>query len=168
MQVYKNVLSTETLNHCHEELKSLMGEPVWRCSDQFWGEEIKVGVTGVCTSTFVSNELLNKVRGDLLSYLPAHNRLSAQHYIWHKHSGISIHNDWAYDFAATVYLNPEWNLDWGGLFMWKDPVTQGIHGHVPEYNTMVVNTQKTEHFVTLMSPLAPTNRFTLQIWGFLE
>lgn len=165
MQVFKNVLSQETLNKCHAEVQALMGQAVWRCSDQFWGEEIKVGVTGVCTSTFVSPEVLESLSNDLASFLPPSQTLSAQHYIWHKHSGISIHNDWAYNFAATIYLNPEWNLDWGGLFMWRDPQTLEIHGHVPEYNTMVLNTQKTEHFVTLMSPMAPVNRFTLQIWG---
>lgn len=165
MQVFKSVLSQDTLSKCHEEVHSLMGQAVWRCSDQFWGEEIKVGVTGVCTSTFVSPDLLERIKQDLASYLPVANEVAAQHYIWHKHSGISIHNDWAYNFAATIYLNPEWNLDWGGLFMWRDPQTLGIHGHVPEYNTMVLNTQKTEHFVTLMSPMAPVNRFTLQIWG---
>jgi hypothetical protein len=165
LQIFKNVLRPETLAAVLEERTNFLGQPVWRCSDHFWGEEIKVGVTGVVTSTMCSHRIGEMVRNDILHIMPPCTTMAVQHYMWHKHSAISSHNDWAYAWAATIYLNENWNLDWGGLFMWQDSDNGEIHGHVPEYNSMALNKGKVNHFVTPLSPLAPENRISLQIWG---
>jgi len=36
----------------------------------------------------------------------------------------------------------------------------------PEYNCMVLNNSKQMHRVTAVSPLAPSPRMTIQIWGY--
>ena len=165
MQIFKNVLNSETLAFISEERQRLHKEAVWRCSEHFWGNEIRVGNTGICLSTFVSEEARQRIKADITKYLPPHNDISAQHYIWHKYSSISTHNDWTYNFAITIYLNENWNQDYGGLFIWEDKVTGGMHALSPEYNTMVINSEKENHLVTAMSPLAPELRHTLQVWG---
>lgn len=165
MQVFKNVFDQETLEKCNNELNEFLGYGRWRCSDHFWGAEIKVGVTGICSSTPVSEELGEMIKRCLSPYLPEYESLTIQHYLWHKHSGISLHNDWSYKFGATVYLNQSWNIDFGGIFIWKDSYNDMLHALAPEYNTIVLNTEKTNHMVTAISPLAPENRVTIQIWG---
>jgi hypothetical protein len=165
MLIFKNVLDQETLDLCHSELNELMGQAVWRCSDQFWQDQIQVGVTGVVTSTFVSEPLRLRIEHCLKPYVPEYSELSAQHYLWHRNSGISTHNDWVYKFAATIYLNHNWNIDYGGVFMWVDSHTQSLNAYAPEYNSMILNTEKENHLVSLMSPMAPEKRITLQIWG---
>jgi hypothetical protein len=164
MQVFKNVFNQETLDKCKEDLNYSLGYNVWRCSDHFWGAEITVGVSGVCSSTLVSAELKEMIKNCLTPYLPEYTDLTIQHYLWHKHSGISLHNDWSYRFGATVYLNQAWDIAYGGIFLWRD--NEGsLRAVAPEYNTMVVNTDKLNHMVTSISPLTPENRVTIQIWG---
>jgi len=165
MKIFKNVLDQETLGKVTEEMNFLMPKSVWRVSDQFWGEEIKVGITGICTSTIVGEEVRQMVENCIKSYLPPYQELVVQHYIWHKHSGISTHNDWAHKFGATIYLNLAWNKDFGGVFMWSDRETNQLTALSPEYNMLILNTEKEDHLVTPISPLAPGNRITLQIWG---
>lgn len=165
MKIFKHVLNEATLAKVQEELNFIMDKPVWRVSDQFWGDEIKVGITGVCTSALVSEEVRAMVENCIKAYLPSYQELVVQHYVWHKHSGISTHNDWTFKFGATIYLNLEWNRDFGGVFMWADRETKVLTALNPEYNMMVLNTEKEDHLVTTISPLAPSNRITLQIWG---
>lgn len=165
MKIFRNVLSLETLDRCSQELAYLMDKPVWRCSDQFWQDQIQVGVSGVCTSTFASPELTEMVSNCIRPYVPEADSFSVQHYIWHRGSGISTHNDWVYKFAATIYLNQSWNIDYGGIFVWEDAHTRELSALSPEYNMMVVNTERENHLVTHMSMMAPEKRITLQIWG---
>ena len=165
MKIFKNVLNQETLQRCDQELAYLMDKPVWRCSDQFWQDQIQVGVSGVCTSTFASPELTEMVAACIRPYAPAVENITVQHYIWHRGSGISTHNDWVYKFAGTIYLNPTWNIDYGGIFLWTDHETNQLNALSPEYNMMVLNTEKENHLVTHMSMMAPEKRITLQIWG---
>lgn len=165
MDLYHNVLSGDILDKCTIELNSLLHEPVWKVSDQFWDRSIQVGVTGVCTSTLVKEPLRQQIHGAIQSLLPEHKNLMIQHYIWHKHGAISLHDDSGHKFGATIYLNKNWNIDNGGIFVWKNNLTHELHAHCPEYNSLMLNSKCELHLVTPISPLTSENRITLQIWG---
>jgi hypothetical protein len=176
MKIYKNVLNDETLQKCHDEAAEFAKKPVWRPSDGNWGEHITEGVAGLCLGTFVSPELFDIIEPLVKDKLPAYNNLMIQHYVWHKNAAINLHNDKDQIFGATIYLNKNWDINNGGLFVWKDEAEDlknlaknnyvgKMSALCPSYNMMVVNTNKSWHLVTAVSPYITENRITLQIWG---
>lgn len=166
MKLFHNILSSEILVNCAKELDSLIREPVWRVSDQFWQPQIQVGVVGLCTSTLVGEELKSQIYESIKDILPEHDGIMAQHYIWHKHGAISLHDDGAHKFGATIYLNQNWNIDNGGIFVWKDNTTGELYAQCPSYNSLMLNSNRELHLVTPISPLTSENRITIQIWGY--
>ena len=49
------------------------------------------------------------------------------------------HNDGKYEFASMIFLNPVWNLDWGGLHLYDDLKGLGIRAEVPTFNKCIIN-----------------------------
>ena len=80
-----------------------------------------------------------------------------------RNPNFDYHNDFAYRFGATIYLNNEWHINQGGLFVYKQNNEHKVY--VPEFNSMVLNDDKSWHLVTPVSVYAGKFRTTLQIWG---
>ena len=78
-------------------------------------------------------------------------------------SGIACHSDECYESGATIYLN-DWNMNFGGLFVWKDDNSDIMKAIVPQKNMMVLNDEKQNHIVTSVSSLSKGYRLTIQIW----
>ena len=87
----------------------------------------------------------------------AHVRYRAQFCQFYQGSGMNAHCDSHYLWAATVYLNKTWDRLCGGWLCADDFV------HVPCYNSMVVNTDHSSHFVSEVYSSEP--RITLQLWA---
>ena len=67
-------------------------------------------------------------------------------YYWPVGSYIPWHNDGHARFTATVYCNRYWDRDWGGLFLYEEK--DKILAEVPEWNKLVVQTDKDWHSTT--------------------
>ena len=52
-------------------------------------------------------------------------------------SFIPFHSDKGYKLASTTYLNHDWELNWGGFFLYED-YDGIIHAEHPEYNKMII------------------------------
>ena len=166
MVLYKNVLSDLLLEDCFRGLEENKRNKCWQLSQTSWPQDILVGITGMCAISHVEDSLQERIKSELSAKneLFSKYRTYCQYYLWHAHSGISSHDDPIYAFGATVYLNRNWNIDHGGVFMWdEDGKTTAI---APEYNSMVLNDSKQMHRVTAVSPLALSARMTIQIWGY--
>lgn len=164
VSVYRSVLDPLTIAACTDEVARYAQLPKWACSTMLWPDEIKVGQTGMVTHARVSEELAEQIKKCVAPYMPEHNSLHIQHYLWHKYSGINMHDDSGHRFGATLYLNREWDIAYGGVFIWKDDNGE-LRAISPEFNTMVVNAKKHHHMVSMVSPLAPVMRYSIQIWG---
>ena len=164
MQIIKNVLSHSVLHECRIEREELSQRKVWGPSDLFWNNDIRGGVTGSCSIALVSESLCKKIIESIQYIVPECNSMLLQHYVWHKYSSIGTHCDGLYKWGATIYLNENWDMDNGGIFVWRDQ-NKDLHALCPEYNTMVLNTLGEDHLVTMVHPTAPENRVTIQIWG---
>lgn len=106
-------------------------------SEFFWGAEIRVDVSGICVATLVSPELKNNIANCISRYLPEHDDLTIQHYVWMRGAAISRHDDYHVKFGATIYLNKDWNIDYGGIFLWKDQASHNIKNLLsPNFNTL--------------------------------
>ena len=97
-----------------------------------------------------------------LKLLPSLKSFHPQVYVWQRGSHIPWHDDYSRnkDYAgSTIYLNVEWDINSGGLFLYKED--NQIKAEVPEYNKMIF-LEKIEHAVTMITPSSPNVRITMQ------
>lgn len=82
-------------------------------------------------------------------------------YYWPAYSYIPWHNDDHVNAGITIYLNPMWNRNNGGLFLYES--NQGIRGIVPEPNKCVTQQGGVPHATTPVMPRGGM-RHTIQLW----
>jgi hypothetical protein len=164
MKILKSVLDQETMDNVKKDIDELFSQNVWSSSQMLWPKNILKKVTGDCSICRVKENIAEQIKKCLLDKLPPAEKMDLQYYIWKQNSGISLHDDRGYKYGATIYLNNEWDINDGGIFLWKEG--SELKGFCPEYNSMVINTETQPHLVTSISPLASQFRHTIQIWGF--
>ena len=85
---------------------------------------------------------------------------------WEKGCYIPWHDDNTYDFSATIYLNPEWEYDDGGQFVYTegDDFYGVNHSYTPQFNTAIL--MKGGHF-HCVAPIgtADKTRVTIQFFA---
>lgn len=94
-------------------------------------------------------------------------------YMWTKLSYIPWHDDHHVKRAMTLYLNPEWKDDWGGMYLYGNPGAPygnvgKFQGFIPKFNSVVRNDNHTLHHVTPISLDVPVPRCTLQFFSDFE
>ena len=94
-----------------------------------------------------------------LEILPSLKSFHPQMYVWQRGSHIPWHDDSHVNSASTIYLNIEWDINSGGLFLYKED--DQIKAEVPEYNKMIFS-EKIKHAVTMITPSSPDVRVTMQ------
>tara|TARA_Y100000004_G_scaffold194644_1_gene259734 strand:- start:709 stop:1206 length:498 start_codon:yes stop_codon:yes gene_type:complete len=161
MEIRYGILNKEILHKCEEFIEDSLEDGQWNVSDFFWDNSLREGVSGIITMRNVSDDLKNLILECISTYVPPYREAEVQLYAWHKGSGISVHDDGG-RYGCTIYLNENWDVNWGGLFVWHDG--EELRAHCPTYNTMVLNTLSEDHFVTQVSNLCPEIRYTIQIW----
>ena len=168
MEVYKNVLSPETLQRCLMEYESIKDKEVWTTSSKFWHDNVKKGTYGLITIADMSYNLSLLVMKEVEHLLPKESKgVKFTFQVWDRLSGLGWHNDNVPPFAATLYLNDNWDINFGGVFLWKkDKSDREFNAIQPTENMLVLNDSKQDHMVTPISPLAPEDRITIQLWGF--
>jgi|TARA_R110001592_G_scaffold11657_10_gene57201 hypothetical protein len=161
MIIKYGVLTEEVLLDCENFLENSLGENVWAVSELFWDDSLKIGVTGNVTMTNLPAELRHSVLRCIDPHVLPYAKAEVQLYVWHKNSGISMHDDNG-RYGCTIYLNREWDINWGGIFIWNDG--EELRALNPTYNMMVLNAENEDHMVTMVSPYSDDFRYSLQIW----
>ena len=75
-------------------------------------------------------------------------------YYWTNNSFIPWHEDGHVSNAGTLYLNDEWNKDFGGLYLYET-VENEIKALVPTRNTYIFQYNHTKHATTPTYPGTP-------------
>jgi len=137
-------------------------KPIWK-SNINWGENIVKGSSLVLAYELKKKDLeYIKFKFVELDSKFKDKEIIGHLYIWTKGSFIPIHNDSNYSYGCTIYLNKNWEIDWGGLYLWLD--NDSIHAEKPEFNKVVINKGNIRHGTTLLNYNAPEDRITLQIF----
>lgn len=162
MKVIDQVLSEELLLKLEEELTQKINTNCWSVSHIVWEDYLVAGITGsVLISPVEENkELLQK---ELQSVLPETKLFTPNFHVWMRGSGINTHADTNHEYGATLYLNPEWEFDWGGLFCWQNG--DKVDVILPKQNMLVLNDKHEKHYVTPIANTCDHMRITIQIWG---
>ena len=172
MKIVNNFIDNEFIQEVLNENEFLMYENVWR-SNLGWQKEI-VSPSGVVLIRSLSDEQKEHLRKALVRHSlikpDSLIELDVQAYVWHRLSYIPWHSDKDSSdevrYAATLYLNAEWNDDWGGLFLYK--AQDEIRVEAPSFNKLVFNDKNFPHATTILSVDAPF-RFTVQLfWKILK
>jgi Rps23 Pro-64 3,4-dihydroxylase Tpa1-like proline 4-hydroxylase len=167
MKIINNILSKETFFEAIKELHENLNERKWSSSLFMWDESIHNGIKGSCMSSLVSPELCKKIEKDIKKHIPNnYSGLYMQFHVFQYYSGVAAHDDGTRTFGATIYLNKDWDVNWGGIFLWKENEKDEIlKGVLPKPNMMVLNDETQIHMVTPISPDCKEPRISIQIWG---
>lgn len=91
-----------------------------------------------------------------------HQEIHAMYYAMLPGAYIPWHNDGDWRFGMTVYLNEDWDNDFGGYFAFNS--ADGIRCIKPEYNCATYISAPLDHCVFQTAPNAKTRK-TIQIFG---
>lgn len=170
MKFYYDVLSKKLLDKCKDDLLDKKNKHIWGSSSFDWHPDLLSNIHGSCLFTHITdseiiNLLTKELFSDSLKNFSSEN-VSYQYYAWNSYSGIAYHNDDAYRFGATIYLNTNM-IENGGLFCWKDKYCgENFYKCLnPQENMMVLNDNEEDHFVTTVSPHIDNIRYTIQIFA---
>ncbi len=147
---------------------------VWATNQTKWIDSLKYATNGVILSRVMPEELSGRIYTDLqergkISYAPWSR--SCLFYIGLPNSCVNWHHDYKDYNALSIYLNRNWDSNWGGWFAYNEEhnFVEGTvdlrHGKfvVPEYNVSVLSTEMEWHCTTPISPVAE-KRYSIQLF----
>ena len=136
--------------------------PIWK-SNINWGDNI-VKNSSLVLAYEINKENLNYIKSKFIELNDKFKdkEIVGHFYIWTKGSYIPMHNDSNYEYGCTIYLNKYWNIDWGGLYIWKE--NDKLNIEKPEFNKLIINKGNTKHGTTLLNYNVPEERLTIQIF----
>lgn len=163
MWLIHNIFSRSILDQVEGQFSTIRG---WYYADSTWDKELLKGFAansielyelGQSFSQYLVRESVHRHCAILKIKDSINTRYRAQLVKFHQGSGINSHYDSHYSWAATIYLNRQWDRLSGGWFQCSDFI------HVPCYNSMVINADRESHSVSRVYSNEP--RITLQIWA---
>ena len=143
---------------------SLEESTEFRRSNFHWAPEIRLSSAVVLVRDY--DKVLKSLILDKLveSGVIQHTHYAVMNFAWSRLSYIPWHDDSKHEGAVTIFLNERWELDWGGLFLYRDDDGE-IRAHAPRFNCGLRNGKHVPHATTLISLDAPEPRFTLQLFA---
>jgi hypothetical protein len=174
IRILNDVLSEGFINEVMQWNAKTQAGDVWASNQTKWVDVLKYTTTGTILSRSLPEERKNALYYELvnrgkLDYLP--HASAAIFYLGYPTSCVNWHPDYVEYDAMSIYLNREWDSNWGGWFAWTDNfngVTMSVnpkHGqfYCPQYNTAVYSTAQEWHCTTPISTAAPT-RISIQLF----
>jgi len=162
---HKNVLDENLINYIKKYVIDNKASKKWQNS-MFWPEFIKKTSTTVSVLSLDDNKKICKELRKIYNELIPETKkmgMEVNYYIWPPLSYIPFHDDNHKQVASTIYLNKDWNIDWGGLFLYYED--QQIKTFFPSYNTCIVNNNKILHGTSLTT-MDAVNRETIQVFFY--
>ena len=164
LNYYPNFLDINLIDSIEKYVEKNISLPTWK-SSLYWPNHIRH------SSALVQILPLPHIEKELRPYyskiLPETQKLHMEinYYIWPPLSYIPSHNDNHVEeqIASSIYLNKEWNIDHGGLFLYNKE--NKIYAIPPIFNSCIINNNHVTHSTTLITTNAPYRR-TLQIFFY--
>lgn len=168
LNIIPNFLDQEVIDLILEKYEYAKGKPFFEINEMGrWAEELYAGNFGPVYILPMFTELCNTLNPKFYS-LPEFTDYQMNAcflHVWQPGSGINWHLDNPNSderIGFTVYLNQEWNVNWGGLLLWEKFGQTGWYS--PQYNNAVWFHSPFWHSVTMVSRAANTPRLSLQIF----
>lgn len=166
MQIIHNAISDSLNEQIVLFIYDAVQRPQWANSQFHWALGLVRGVLGnVMSTNNMPSELRNRIVDELRPYLPSTRNIDVTLNVWPPTAALNWHNDEQHRFGATVYLNDNWDRDWGGLFLYEDKETNQMLGLIPQKNMLVLNDKEEWHAVTPIALGMDVPRLSIQIFG---
>jgi hypothetical protein len=153
----ENILSEELYEECIQSTEKILnhgGNAL--TTNQWWNFDIRKDSFPVFVHNIISESDLHRSLKETIerkSKLKVYDG-NIMFYYWTRFSYIPWHSDQLYDGAITIYLNRDWDVDFGGLFLHSDAKDRNdiagstIQAIVPERNLGLVQTGGVLHCTT--------------------
>lgn len=170
MKIFNEFLSEQDYQLCLEDLNQRLSAECWQYARSKWeniDSSVLKGVTGSVLSSSVPRHIFDLICNQFASLMDVteYNEILIYYYLWQPYSGLALHDDSIHRLAATIYLNENWDVDYGGMLIWKEAKDDSIYKAAePRARTMILNDAKEMHMVSTISPVAPELRKTIQVW----
>ena len=163
LHIFDNFLDDALYKECYEySISNLSSSEISFHTNHVWPPHIVQDSNLVLIHKLSPDTILHqKISHTVQHKCQIHKMYSIQFYYWTQGSHIPWHNDSGYKGGLTIYLNPHWNEDWGGILLYKDG--NAIGGYYPKSNRSIMLCGEIPHSV------APTTknsdiRLTIQIF----
>lgn len=164
INVIENFFDLKLIENLNLIVKENLNNNVWK-TNLVWQKDIVKSSSQVSILHFsnlypnIQEQIINKY----INLLPSlqNRQFAINLYLWHKFSYIPFHKDAHMYLASTVYLNGEWDRDWGGFFIYEEEDNYGAIK--PRFNRCIIN-KNVNHGTSLTTADAPV-RITLQVFA---
>ena len=143
IKVYKDFFDSDCLEYIEKSIEKSKNTANLKSSFFYWGPDLIQQSTPVIVYDLDDADILLK---RLKEIIVIERKVHFQIYYWPIGSYIPWHDDSHVRFTATVYCNRDWEMDWGGLFLYKEK--DKILAEAPEWNKLVVQANKDWHTTT--------------------
>ena len=126
-----------------------------------WDKSI-IHKSSVVLITHINNAVVKNILDNKIFNAFNKTPLSYMYYYWTNGSYIPWHDDGHQGSAATLYMNCEWDKDWGGYYMYESNESE-IKAVKPEKNLFILQHNHTPHCVTPVIQGSP-HRVSIQIF----
>lgn len=162
---YHNFLSDSTYNEISEHISKITNrdnQTTYMVSNLRWEDNIvnKSAPVLIYPFNYDTIPFFKQLCKEIESKIP-YVVSSIAFYTWTNLSYIPWHSDRAYKAALTIYLNKNWDENWGGIFLYKQ--NNEIKGIIPEKNKAILQEGSLQHSVSMITPDSDY-RYTLQLF----
>lgn len=160
IKICENFFTEEILTAIQKRYDELFSGDVSNfSSNQTWPYVIRLDSAPVLIYNIHGAEF--EMISELVQKYTGNSPTSIMYYLWTPMSHIGWHDDSKHKGALTVYLNDEWNINHGGVFLYQ--LNDRIEGIYPKRNLAVHQIGTVPHTVTPLSRKS-NNRKTIQIF----
>lgn len=158
----KNFLPVDLGNRIRKYVDGQAPGYNWKTNVTAWNGYLNSNSTGQVSILNLApfDEDLHILYKDIID--PTWN-ITCMYYVWAPGTHIPFHTDGHVKAASTIYMNDTWDINNGGLFLWKDENNK-IQVEEPEEFKMIYNEQSIQHGVSMIPPNAGKYRQTIQIF----
>ena len=163
LKSFNNFLDPKLINEIEAYVDASIKSPESRWKTSLWWEPPIRRATSPVPILLLPDNLTISIHQTLkekagLTWKESAPPQQSQYYLYPPGGYIGWHDDHKYEFASIIFLNPVWNINWGGLHLYEDLEGLGIRGEVPEFNKCLINGGGVHHGVSTLTPDAPWRR----------
>jgi Rps23 Pro-64 3,4-dihydroxylase Tpa1-like proline 4-hydroxylase len=167
MKQIQNFLSEELYKECISTARHLLTIPNNLFFTNYWWNEkiIKDSFPVLVHSIASESELYHKLKSEIenkTGYYINSNEL--MFYYWTRYSYIPWHDDPHCDAALTIYLNEEWEPDFGGYYIYEDEEND-LRAVTPKPNLALLQKGGMRHTTTPVN-FVGFMRITIQVFMY--